>query len=120
MADPSLKSRREDPVHQLHAEAEPGASFRPERGDEEPVIDLGPYLRIVWARRQMIALCTLAGVLLTVLVTVLFLHQWYRAIAILRPVPKAATAGRIAGMFGAGGATALSPFMGLMGGAVGP
>jgi len=47
------------------------------------------------------------------------MQKYYRAMAILRPIPKAATAGRIAGMFGVG-TTGLGPLAGLMGGAVGP
>jgi hypothetical protein len=119
MADPSFKGRREDSIHQLRPEAEPEETFYPPQTVEEQIIDLAPYVRILWSSRRMIALWTVIAVGLTMLVTTLLLHKYYRAIAILRPIPKAATASRIAGMFGVGGST-LSPLAGLMGGTTGP
>lgn len=120
MADPSFKGRREEPVHQLRAEAEPRDFFSSHPSSDIPTVDLRPYVEIIWASRRLIAMSVLIAVGMTILVTSLFVPKRYRAIAILRPVPKAATAGRIAGMFGVGGVAGLSPFAGLMGGIAGP
>src|SRR5215469_1640030 len=119
MGDPSFKGRREDSIHQFRVESEPERISNPQQAYQDQVIDLGPFIAIIWARRHLIALSVLLAVALTVLVTALLLHKDYRAIAILRPIPKAATAGRIAGMFGVGGA-GMSPLASLMGGAGGP
>jgi LPS O-antigen subunit length determinant protein (WzzB/FepE family) len=119
MADPSFKGRREESIHQLRAEAEPEKVFYPYQGNQDHVIDLGPYVDAIWASWRIIAVAALAAMVLTALTTSLLLRKSYRAIAILRPIPKAATASRIAGMFGVGGA-AISPLASLMGGAGGP
>jgi len=57
----------------------------------------------------------MVAVILTMMVTTLALTRYYRAMAIIRPVAKAATAGRIVGMFGGAGGAGLSPLSGLMG-----
>jgi hypothetical protein len=67
----------------------------------------------------MIALLVLIAVGLTLAITILLLPKYYRAVAILRPIPKVATAGRIAGMFGIGD-IGVSPLASLMGSSDGP
>jgi LPS O-antigen subunit length determinant protein (WzzB/FepE family) len=119
MADLSFKGRREDSIHQFRAEADPEKISHPQRAQEDHVVDLGPYAHVIWGSRGIIASMVLAAMVLTALATSLLLHKSYRAIAILRPIPKAATASRIAGIFGIGG-VGMNPLAGLMGGAGGP
>jgi hypothetical protein len=122
MADTSLRGRRDDSIHSLHAEADSERISSQQRGGEEWVVDLGPQVEVLWANSRIIALAVLVAMILTALVTTMLLRKSYRAIAILRPIPKAATAGRIAGMFGGTGigGMGLNPLTSLLGGAVGP
>src|SRR5215469_2244857 len=119
MTDVNLKNKREESIYQLRAEPEPQKHVYPTQYGEDQVIDLRPYLHVLWANRLAIAITVLAAILITVFVTTFALQEYFRAIAIIRPIPKAATAGRIAGMFGVGGGS-LNSLTGLMGGAVGP
>jgi LPS O-antigen subunit length determinant protein (WzzB/FepE family) len=115
MADPRFKGVHEDSIHPLRSET----YVYPQRAEEEHLIDLGPYLRILWASRRMLGLSIVVAVGLTIVLTTLLFKKYYRAIAIIRPIPKSATAGRITGMFGISG-TSLSPLANLMGGGLGP
>src|SRR5215472_8564647 len=102
MADTSLKGRRDDAIP-LRVEAEAREQIPPVQLEGPEVIDLRPYLSILWAHRVVLGVSVLSAVGMTVLITTLILPKSYRAMAIVRPVPKAATAGRIVGMLGGGG-----------------
>jgi len=114
MADTSLKGRRDD-VLPLRADVEQIESLQRTYATDDQIVDLGPYLRAIWEARRRIALLVLVTILLVVLVTSFVMRQTYRATAILRPVAKAATAGRIAGMFGEMGSGTLNPLAMLAG-----
>src|ERR1700679_4199540 len=104
MADVSFKGRRDDAIYSLRTDAKPAENCTSDSIANAEVIDLSPYLSVLWASRRTIAVSVLLAGGLTGLVTTLVFHKFYRAIAILRPIPKAATAGRIAGIFGGAGA----------------
>ena len=119
MADFNVRGRRDDTIHPLRADLESGGNLALRRLPEYEVIDLRPYLSILRANLRRIALSVLLAIALTVLVTSVLMRKSYRAFAVLRPVPKAASAGRIAGLFGSMGAGS-SPLAALMGAEGGP
>lgn len=102
MADhPKLAAEKiEDPprlARELRAAPEPPAAARNYADDE---IDLLPYLLSLKSRWRMIALASAAAMAFTLVVTVLLVHETYRAKAILRPQPKAAMQNRLSGLLG--------------------
>src|SRR5581483_7552581 len=100
MPDASLKNRREEARLPSQGDSDESASFA--CGHLDDTIEIIPYLESIWADRLKIAVGVLGAVVLTIVVTGLLLSRKFRAMAIIRPVPKAATASRIVG--GVGGA----------------
>lgn len=118
MADPKLAAEKIEeslrPARALRAAPEVPAAAR--GYDDE--IDLLPYLLALKGQWRMIALATVAAVLVTLVTTVFLMHKTYRATSILRPTPKAAMQNRLSGLMGGFGG-ALGGVAGLMGGGAG-
>src|SRR6516225_1441873 len=100
MVDSILKGKREESILPIRPDAEHQEIRYPANIAEYQTIDLGPYVRALWTSLRTIALSVLVAFSLTIVTTTFLLPKYYRATAILRPVSKAATAGRIVGMLG--------------------
>ncbi len=113
MPDASLKGRREEAFHAPHEDVAGSAMAAWRHHDD--TIDIVPFLEAIWADRMKIAAWMIGAAVLTIIVTSLFMAKTFRAMAIVRPQPKATTASRIIGGFG-GAPGGFSTMAGILGG----
>lgn len=119
MAEAGVRSRRDDAFYPLRADTDTEIRRPPRRAGDDDIIDLSPYVTVLWAHCAAIVAVAVGAAALAMLGAATLMRPYYRAVAIIRPVPKAASAGRIVGLIG-GVPTAgvgLGSMAGLMGGA---